>query len=342
MRLSSLSVVTIVLSSSIAFAQHSSNTSSAPSPSPAPSAAPTHVSSPATSPSFSSSPSVPISHSSSPSTSVSVPQPHVAPTPSVAPSPSSATARTAFSPQNENRSTGAVSPSRVQEPAASHIVPQEKIAGETRIISAPRIGEHPTEKEKDARSAPDLRRRVCEGKDCINTQEKMVPPKPDLRHHVCLTGPCTCPPGQAWGKGGCSGGVVPATGYTIGTACGAGTFWDGSACVAAVNACPPGQVWNGVACAASVQCRADEIWDGLRCVDSAYACASYEGRAAPLISGLRNLRVDLQEACSQNPSGQACAELQAQQQGTMDQYMALWNEAPAACHARLPEPGSLM
>jgi len=336
MRLSSLSVVTIILASAIALAQHSNNTPSAPAPSPAPS----HVSTPAPSPSpsMSSTPSAPASHSSFPSTPASVPQAHVAPTPSVAPSSNTGAAHTVTPTSSDNRST--VPGSRIQESVPGRIVPEEKISGESKIVSAPRIGEHPIEKEKDTRLEPDLRRRVCEGKDCMNTQEKVAPLNPDLRHHVCLTGPCTCAPGQTWGKNGCSGSgtVVPNNRYSMETTCGAGTIWNGNSCMAD---CPAGQVWNGLNCVPTARCPGSEVWDGTRCVDPAVACASYEGRAASMIMELRQLKTDVQEACSQNPSGQACVDLQQQQQGALNRYMALWNEAPPACHTRLPDPGSL-
>jgi hypothetical protein len=347
MRLSSLSAVIFFLASSVAFAQHSNTTSSAPAPSPAPSSAPSpapsHVSTPASSPapSFSTTSSAPASHSSFPSAPASVPQSHVAPAPSTSPNPSASPTHTMAPTQSENRSASTTPASRIQESVPARVVPQEKIPSESRIVSAPRIGQHPIEDEKDKRKEPDLRRRACEGKDCINTQEKMVPPNPDLRHHVCLTGPCTCAPGQTWGRNGCSGSgtVVPNNEYNTETACGAGMIWNGNSCMAD---CPAGQVWNGVNCLPTARCSAGEVWDGTHCVDPVAACAGYEGRAASLITELRTLKTEVQDACSQNPSGQQCADLQQQQQSDMNQYMALWNEAPTACHSRLPDPGSLM
>src|SRR5580698_6660364 len=57
-------------------------------------------------------------------------------------------------------------------------------------------------------------------------------PKPvsDLRHRVCLTGPCpVCPVGQTAGKGGCI--ASPGKDYYRRNHCSSGEIWSGGACL---------------------------------------------------------------------------------------------------------------
>ncbi|HLV87566.1 MAG TPA: hypothetical protein VKV39_11350 [Candidatus Sulfotelmatobacter sp.] len=186
-----------------------------------------------------------------------------------------------------------------------------------------------------------MRRHVCFGEDCKEPVEKPEPPESDLRRHVCLTGPCSCPAGQTMGKDGCVANKTTTAADTVETSCGAGTVWNGSSCVVS-STCPAGQVWNGAACARPGQCSASEIWDGGRCVNPATECTSYDARAIPIVNDLRRLQSEVQQECTQDPGGQSCNNLKMEQQSSYDRYMALWNEAPAACRTRLSAPGSLI
>lgn len=342
MRLSGLSLAAVLIFSSIVFAQHSgtSSTPSAPAASPAPAAAPSpsHSSSPSSTPSSSSSSSSSSSHSSMSSAPASVHENHSAPS-------SGATfSHTPNSAASETHS--APSASRVRQPDTERVTPDQRVSGESRIVGAPRIGEHPVEKPEEPKPAePDLRHRVCEGAEC-KEPAKVEPPQPDLRHRVCVTGNCGCPPGQTAGKGGCVTPPPPTppagVNDTRATGCETGTVWNGTACASAPGNCPVGLVWNGVSCAPYRQCRAGETWDGTRCVSTPAECAGYEGRAAPLVMELRNLRAEVQQACGANPSGQACIDLRQDQQNAHARYLGLWSEAPSACRTTLPDPGSLL
>ena len=343
MRLSSLCFAAVLVCSSLAWSQHSSSTTSAPAAAPAPAPSPStssrsfHASSPPSAPS-------PSSSSTSSSHSSTINSPASAPTSHTTPASDATSGRSTTSTPTENRS--GISVSRSPESSPERIVPGEKISGENRIVSAPRIGEQSAEKDEKAKPAePDLRHRVCEGEGCKANTSKPEVPESDLRRRVCLSGPCGCPQGQTASKGGCvsSGGGGTTTNYeTTQTTCGPGTVWNGATCVATSSSCAAGQVWNGAACVPSRQCPVGEIWNGTRCVNSTMECASYDAQALPLVTELRRLKSDAEQACSQDHQGQACANLQAQQQASFNRYSALWNEAPSECQTRMAAPGSLI
>ena len=71
-------------------------------------------------------------------------------------------------------------------------------------------------------------------------------------------------------------------------------------------------------------------------------CGSFQGRAEILAVQLRNLRSDIQRACSQDPSGDECSRLKQSQSMLLLEYHGLLTEAPAACQSLMPTYISLM
>ena len=335
MRLSSLSIAAVLLFSSIAFAQHHEGGSapSAPPPSPPPAAAPSPAPpppppppAPSPAPSFSNSaPSV--SHSSAPSSvpAPSIPERHAAPTPSPSSGPVSGTVKSDSNPEP----TAPVA----HTPEAERVIPAEKISGEDKIVSAPRVGEHPPEKDRETKPEDSvLRRRVCEGEACKEPVAKPGPPESDLRRRICVNGSCGCPAGQTASKNGCV-----TTGSTPETHCQPGTVWNGTAC--ATNACQSGMVWNGTTCVPNGQCVAGEIWNGSRCSAN---CSIAFTESQHLIVELRSLRQKRDEACQQDPGGPPCLELSGSYSTTKGEYLNLWTAAPSECRVTvLPDPGTL-
>lgn len=172
MRLSSLSVAAVLLFSSIASGQHTPPSApSTPPPSPPPSTTPStpppaSTPSPAPSISTSATSNVSVSHSGASSPSpASVPENRVAPSPGPATSPVSVSAAPDF---NSNKVAPVL---RAPESAAQRVIPDEKISGGQKVVTARRIGENPPEKEHEPQPAqPDLRRRICDGGPCKEPQ----------------------------------------------------------------------------------------------------------------------------------------------------------------------------
>jgi len=291
MRLSSLSFAAVLLFSSIVCAQHH-EAGSAPSPppaSPAPSAVPSaSPSAPAAAPVPSvstSAPSAMVSHSSAPGTS--------------APTNSGSTA------------------------SHASISPDQKNAGEGKIVSAPRIGQDSPEKNPVMKPGPpDLRHRICDSGLCKEqgTEWRADPPRSDLRRRICLNGPCPCPPGQKADKGECIANPPVAQ---------------------PLVQCQPGGTWNGTACTPSSNCAPGELWNGASCVASANECSSIDGRAAILVNELRGIKAQIQDVCGQNPSGQDCENLKQRQREALQRYQMLLSEAAPRCQRTLEDPGSL-
>ena len=306
MRLSSLSLATVLLFSSIVFAQHTSSAPSSPPPSPAPSAAPAPAPPPAPAPAPSAppspapsaapsvAPSVNLPHTSAPSAPPSVSAPAI----HVAPGAGSSTNHVSGSTSAES-SSSRVAPV-AHEPESQRVIPVQKVGGEDRIKPEPRIGENPPEQEREAKPQPDLRHRVCLDGPCKETTSKPEPAEADLRHRVCLNGPCTCPAGQTATNRGC---VVT------------------SEANEAVNQCPLGQVR-----------------DGGVCIGAPVECSSFSSRAEILLSELRSLREQIQDVCSRDPSGTECADLKARRDDALLRYRALQNEATPNCRTWLIEP----
>jgi len=317
MRHSSLSFVAVLLFSSIVFAQHAGSTPSSPPP-PAPSLAPStpppsppppapapHVEfspppSPAPSPSF--------SHVNPPSTPapVSAPETQVAPSSGLNaghnPDPTTTTSTSDRSP----------STTTMTQPEARRVVPEEKISGETKIVSAPRIGENPPQDDHKQRSDPDLRHRVCVDGVCKEPPIKPEPPESDLRRPVCVKEPCPCPIGRA----GCT-----VTTTSTATACAAGTVWNGISCTPTSHQCRPGQIWNGSICQTD--------------------CALTNSRAATAIAALRSAHQQRDRVCAQDPSSSTCAQLDAEYRARLAEYRLIYNSAPAECRASLEPPDSI-
>lgn len=333
MRLSGLLLPAVLLLSSIAVAQHqSSSAPSAPPPSPPPSAAPAPAPTPAppppppSPPPSAPAPSVHISAPSAP-TPVSVPESHMAPSPAPAPSPSPSHILVSTPTEVNGSSTAPVVHS--PESDARHSIPDQKITGENRIVSAPRIGENPPEKPKPPES--DLRHRICPGGSCKEPEPKPVPPESDLRKRICTDGPCTCPPGETKTKGGCVSNAPVQQ-------CQGGEVWNGTACV--FSGCPAGQAWNGSSC--MQQCSAGQYWNGAACSPTSAECASIEGRASLLIAELRTLAAQVHQACSDDPMGNECSSRKQSQEEALQRYRMIFDGAMPSCRAALPDPASLI
>lgn len=312
MRLSSLSPAVILLLSTFAFAQHTASSNpSSPPPSPPPSAAPSPVHSSSPAPAPSPAPSIP--HSSPPST----PAPSTAPVNHIAPSSTSFGNHSSGPATSEPSRTAPVA--HVPESNTGRVTSGERITGEGRIVPAPRIGEGPPEKIMPG--DPSLRKRICVDGPCEEPRKEPTPPASDLRRRICLNGPCTCPAGETASKGGC---VASSTVNNENEQCG------------------PGQVWNGGSCVVSTQCPAGENWNGANCATSSAECASIGGRAAILTSELRSISARVREACSQQPSGDECMARKSEQQGALQRYQMLLNEAGPTCRTGLPDPLALM
>jgi hypothetical protein len=169
MRLPTLPLAAVLLLSSLLFAQHSTPPSPPSPPPPPPAATP--------------SPAPP-------------PEPAHVEAPSAPSIPASAPTVTPSTPPIGNSSPASVLPA-AHAPDANRIAPDQKIAGEARIEGAPRVGQD--EKHAD----PDLRHRICDGKDCEKHPSKPAPSESDLRVRPCLKEPCPCPAGTTWSGHGC-------------------------------------------------------------------------------------------------------------------------------------------
>jgi hypothetical protein len=309
MRLSSLSLAAILLLSSVVFAQHheTGTAPSAPPPSPASGTAASSAPNPTPSaltaaPAPSPAPSIAtgaantaVSHASAPT----VPAPTSVP---VTPGSGSTGSHATISPPTESRSVPtATSPAHEPRADPGRLIPDQKVSGETKIGSAPRIGQNSPGKEW-----------------------KADPPRTDLRRRVCVTGPCPCAPGQRAGKGGCI--ANPPVDEPV---------------VQPVEPCQPGEIWNGAVCMPSSPCAPGESWNGVSCVASAAECASIDGRAAILVTALRTLKAQIRDACGQNPPGQDCEDLKQRQGEALQRYQMLRTEAGPSCQATLADLASL-
>jgi len=309
MRLSSLSLAAILLFSSVVFAQHheTGTAPSAPPPSPASGTAASSAPNPTPSaltatPAPSPAPSIAtgatntaVSHASAPTVPASTSVP-------VTPGSGSTGSHGTISPPTESRSVPtATSPAHEPRADPGRLIPHQKVAGEKKIGSAPRIGQN------------------SPGKGW-----KADPPRTDLRRGVCVTGPCPCAPWQTAGKGGCI----------------ANPPVDEPA-AQPVEPCQPRQIWNGAVCMPSNRCAPGETWNGVSCVASSAECASTDGRAAILVTELRALKAQIQDACGQNPPGQDCEDLKQRQEETLQRYQMLLTEAGPSCQATLADLASL-
>lgn len=322
MRLSSLSILVVLLFSSLTFAQHHNaggapSTPPPPSPSPSRSEPPSPAPAPSPSPSFapSSAPSVSTTHASAPSS----PAAEKAPESHGAPSVNSSGATVSNSTRTESNSPKSDT-AHFTEGNTERVIPDQRISGENRITGTPRIGQNPPEKEGNVKPAePDLRHRICEGGPCKEPSPKPVAPESDLRKRICINGPCTCPPGQTVTKGGC---VV--------------TVLNNAPEVH--DQCQSGQYWNGAACQLSERCQPGLYWNGAACVLSAAECAGLNARASGIITELHALRARLEQACRPSPPSQECDAIKLERAGTRQRYQMMLTEGPARCATALPDP----
>lgn len=316
MRLSTVSVLAVLLVSSVAFAQHHETASapSAPAASPAPTPAPSF--------SLPSSSTMTMSHSapSAPAPS-SAPLIHSAPTPSATPSPthssmpaSSPTTnsiRSATEPKPQSDSAGNAS---AKSPAAN------KLASDDRAAEAPAT-KRPAESN--------IRHPVCVGGKC---PQGLQPPQDDLRR--CIL--CKCPQGQSPGKGEC---VANPTNPPVAKreACSGGTAWNGSSCVPTNEICPAGQSWDGARCTIA-SCPAGKILFGGACMED---CTMTNARAYPMIPDVQSARRERDDACRQGPATTQCQQAEGHYQNALAEYRMLWAAAPTECRAPLPFPDTL-
>lgn len=237
------------------------------------------------------------SHSNSSHTSV--PASHSTPTapthPTSSPSPSA--------PKNTTVKTEPTE-STVTEDAAKRVLPP---------------GE-PAEKA-EPKETSDLRRHVlCNGKPCV-LQGGTEHQQENLRHHICLKGPCTvCPSGAPAGKNGACTSAPTNTAVTP-KACPVGQVWNGATCTVTGVHCPAGQVANGNSC------RAD--------------CSLVTGQSGNLITELRSARQEKDQACMQAPGSAQCQQADAQYSGALERYRMLLAGAPVECRTSLPDPISI-
>jgi hypothetical protein len=316
MRRSGLSLAAVFLFSSIIFAQHH-EAGSTPSP-PPPTAAPTPAPAPPPPPA-----PAPVAPHFNASPAPSAPVTHVSTASPASPPETRAQAPTvpaSHVPKVMGTAPSSGRPSFVMHPPesdASRIVPDQKISGEIKITSAPRVGKNPPHREQ-SKPAPDLRYRFCVDGSC-KVAAKPQPPEPDVRARFCVDGPCACAPGQSRGKNGCAA-ATP---------------------IAPVDQCQPGEIWNGGTCSPAGQCAAGATWNGVRCVTSTAECASIDSRAAVLVNELRGLKAQMQQSCGQTPPGQDCDDLKLRQQGALQRYQMLLTEAGPACPSTLADLASL-
>lgn len=326
MRLSSLCVVATLLFSSIVVAQKHE---AASAPSPAPSATP--ASSPSAPPAASAAPGVSngapgaaVSQTSTPS----APAPASFPESRVSPSVGSTASHGSIPPPAEPRSVPtATSPNHELRSDPSRLIPDQRISGENKLVSAPRVGQNSSDKEPEIKPGPpQLRHRICDNGPCKeqSSEWKADPPRSDLRHRICPTWGCGCPPGRAAGKNECVANPPVA-----------------QPGAQSLEPCQPGEIWDGAVCTPSYNCAPGERWNGGRCVRSADECASIDGRAAILVNELRGIKAQIQDVCGQNPNGQECESLKQRRRDALQRYQMLLAEAGPGCQGTLEPPASL-
>jgi hypothetical protein len=302
MRLSSLGfrlgLAAVLLFSSTLFAQH--HEASAPS-SPPPSAAPSPAPAPSPTPAPTAAPSAPASVNFSHGSEVSAPVSARAPESHIE-SGGSAGSRVP-SPTFSQSSSGAAAPTS----GAERVIPANRITSDEKLAPATRIGETSPEKGHVAKpTEPDLRRRICTGSDCKEPVLKAGPPQSDLRHRICPGGVCHCPPGQTASKGGC-----------------------------VTNSTDNQSAYQNQY---QTQCAAGQWWNGTSCTSPGIGCGGITSRAEMLLNELRSLAVQVQDACTNDPTSAECNDAKMRREGALQRYRMLQNEATPDCRAQLLEP----
>jgi hypothetical protein len=313
MRLSTLSLLCVLLLTPVAFAQHHESGSAPSAP----------ASNPAPSPSLSSAPSISHSAPSAPAP-VSAPAFHSAPVPSPSPSPmhssmpsSATTSNSARSAPESKPQSDAAGNGQARTPAA------DKIVSDDRASQSPAI-KRPVES--------DLRHRVCAGGKCPDVSSEAQ--NDALRH--CLTAECKCPPGQSQGKGGCVANPTNPPVTKTGT-CAAGSAWNGSSCVPTNEICPAGQSWDGARCTIA-SCAAGKVLRAGACMED---CSLTNAQAYARIPEVQSARRDRDDACQQGLATTQCQQADGHYQNILAEYRMLWAAAPAECRAPLPVPDTL-
>jgi len=323
MRLSTVSILVVLLVSSVAVAQHHETGSapSVPSPSPAPSPAPSF------SPPASSAPS--ISHSAP-----NAPAPVSAPAMHNAPSSSSSPMHSAMPANSTMSNSVRIAPESRRQSDTDGNVPAKsptpsKISSDDHAPQTPAV-KRPVEF--------DLRHRICAGGKCpdaASEAQRAQPPQDDALRH-CLTAECKCPPGQSPGKGGCVSNP-PNPPVTKNGTCSAGTAWNGSSCVSTNEICPAGQSWDGMRCTIA-SCPAGKVLRAGACMED---CTLTNAQAYAKIPDVQSARRERDDACRQGLGTSQCLQADGHYQNVLAEYRMLWAAAPAECRVPLPVPDTL-
>jgi|SRR5579862_7794815 len=89
-------------------------------------------------------------------------------------------------------------------------------------------------------------------------------------------------------------------------------------------------------------CPPNKISNGTSCQESPNNCAQYRGRGSSLAVEVANLKAQMQQACSANPSGPECRSLTERRDQLLAQYRGLLAEYPVACrNVLLSDPATL-
>ena len=169
---------------------------------------------------------------------------------------------------------------------------------------ARRVDQNQPQKDHEAEPVdPDLRHRICEKGACKEPVVAKPVPESDLRRRVCVNGTCPCGPGETAGKNGC------------------------------------------VAAAAEVRaqdCQAGASWNGTSCVFTQTECAGITGQAAALAAELRSIKAEMQNACTNDPSGSECSSTKGRLEDARVRYRMLLNGALPQCRTGLADESSLL
>jgi hypothetical protein len=192
---------------------------------------------------------------------------------------------------------------------------------------------------KDHASTPvesDLRRTPCKDGPCLEPAPKPVQPKPaapDVPRKLCKDGPCpVCPAGQSNGKDGAC--APPPRVVKNGNVGGAG-----SARNTVQQPCPAGQVRDGAQCVivGAQQCLPGQNRVGASCQPQA-DCTIATASAQNVIVELRSARLQKDDVCLRNPTGQECQEAEAHYNLMLNEYRNFLGGVPTECRTTLPDP----
>src|SRR5579859_2088025 len=198
-------------------------------------------------------------------------------------------------------------------------------------VSAPATKDHASTPAKS-----DLRRTLCKDGPCVEPAPKPVPPapvSPSVPRKLCKDGPCpVCPSGQSTGKdGACAPPSRVVKNANLDNA--------GSARNTVQQPCPAGQIWDGAQCAivGAQQCLPGQSKVGASCQaqpDCTIATASSQN----VILELRSARLQKDDVCLRNPTGQECQQAEAHYDLLLNEYRNFLGGVPTECRTTLPDP----